>query len=212
MTLGMTGQTTNPNNPNVPVTVQTNIVQSDATEKLFLLYKKYGVGTYGDAIVNNLPIGHYIEQFQAQHAVVPQNTQALANDLLAYFRTIQPIPKIGIMLTGYDGQDPWVVTVDVNGGIAKRGNVDSQNNIQYGIGRGGDTPIVDRLLSQQQFNPLFNVMSLQDAIDFSRHLIRTTIDQMRFEPRFPTVGGPIDTLVVTRHESKFLIQKSLIAH
>lgn len=52
-------------------------------------------------------------------------------------------------------------------------------------------------------------MSLQDAVDFSRHLIRATIDQMRFEPKFPTVGGEIDTLLITNKIVDFLQQKSL---
>ena len=92
----------------------------------------------------------------------------------------------------------------------QRANIDPQTQqLEYGIIRGGDTAIVDRLLSQPKFNPPFQVMNLQDAVDYSRHLIRSTIDQMRFEPRFPTVGGEIDTLVVTWGEARFLAQKSL---
>ena len=52
-------------------------------------------------------------------------------------------------------------------------------------------------------------MNLQDAIDYSRHLIRTTIDQMRFEPRFATVGGNIDTLVITNASTEFIDLKKI---
>jgi len=100
--------------------------------------------------------------------------------------------------------------VDAHQNSINRINVtQGTTNIDYGIVRGGDTAIVDRLLSQPQFNPPFQVMNLQDAIDYSRHLIRSTIDQMRFEPRFATVGGAIDTAVVTPSASQFLARKEL---
>ena len=69
--------------------------------------------------------------------------------------------------------------------------------------------MANRLFNQTGLTPVFIGMNLQDAVDYSRHLIRTTIDQMRFEPRFSTVGGPIDTLIITPHEAKFLEHKIL---
>jgi hypothetical protein len=52
-------------------------------------------------------------------------------------------------------------------------------------------------------------MPLQDAVDYAVHLIRTTIDTMRFEPRFPGVGGAIDVLVVTPGEMRWVQRKEL---
>lgn len=204
-------QIPDPQNPSSQITVRTDIVLSDAAEKVFLLYNRFGIGTFGEALVNSMPIAHYIEQFQSQTAQSPStNTQILASNLLQYFRSLQPIPKVGFIVVGYDDNIPWVVSVDVQNNNAQRSNVNIQTNqVNYGIIRGGDTAIVDRLLSQAQFNPPFQVMNLQDAVDYSRHLIRSTIDQMRFEPRFATVGGFIDTLVVTTDEAKFLARKSL---
>ena len=45
--------------------------------------------------------------------------------------------------------------------------------------------------------PAFDAMPLQDAVDYAVHPTRTTIDTLRFEPRHPTVGGPIDVMTVT---------------
>jgi hypothetical protein len=90
---------------------------------------------------------------------------------------------------------------------SKRHNFTTQQ--LYGVAWGGDSVIVGRLLSIQNSMPIFEVMNLQDAIDYSRHLIRTTIDQMRFEPRFPTVGGNIDTLVITNASTEFIDLKKL---
>ena len=160
--------------------------------------------------MNNLPIAHYIEQFQSQpSANTFNNPQILATNILQYFRALQPIPQVNFIVIGYDNNQPWVIDVNVQNNTNNRINIDTQNQIQYGIARGGDTAIVDRLLSQPIFNPQFQLMNIQDAVDYSRHLIRTTIDQMRFEPRFATVGGSIDTLVATNENASFLMQKSL---
>ena len=52
-------------------------------------------------------------------------------------------------------------------------------------------------------------MPLQDAIDYAIHLIRTTIDSLRFEPRYPSVGGPIDVLIVTPDGMEWVQRKEL---
>ena len=210
-TTGTTSQqVADPRNSACQITVQTSIVLSEAAEKIFLADGRFGIGTFGDALVNNMPIAHYVGQFLSQPGrTTATSTQKLADDVLRYFRALQPAPRVGLLVIGYDANDPLVIGVDVENNVVKRHNIDPQNQLTYGIVRGGDTAIVDRLLSQPQFNPPFQVMNLQDAVDYSRHLIRSTIDQMRFEPRFPTVGGFIDTMVVTTAGARFLAHKML---
>jgi len=41
-------------------------------------------------------------------------------------------------------------------------------------------------------------MTLNDAVDFARFLIRTTADYQRFAKVVPIVGGPIDIAVITK--------------
>ena len=62
-------------------------------------------------------------------------------------------------------------------------------------GASSDIEQATRLIDQN-FIPLFDAMPLQDAVDYAIYLIHTTIETLRFEPRFPTVGGPIDVLVI----------------
>lgn len=197
--------------PNATVTVQTPIVLSDSAYKVFLAFKRFGIGTFGAAIVNNMPIAHYVEAFQTTGAgQEPASVQECAEALLRYFRGLSPIPETSFLVGGYDGAEPAVLEVNVVKNSTKPWNVVAgTTEVTYGILRGGDAAIVNRLLSQKQFNPSFNLMNLQDAVDYSRHLIRTTIDQMKYEPRFPTVGGPIDTLVLTPDEARFLTRKEL---
>ena len=197
-------------NPEAAITVQTQIKISDFASKIFLVYDKYGVGTFGDAIINNIPIAHHISLFQAQNSNIPQSVEHLAQALLQYFSASSPIPNVGFIVAGYKGIIPWVFGVNPQAQSIERVNITGETSqLNYGIVRGGDTAIVDRLLSQAQFNPLFDVMNLQDAVDYSRHLIRLTTEQMRFEPRVATVGGEIDTLILTPNEAKFLYCKEL---
>ena len=56
---------------------------------------------------------------------------------------------------------------------------------------------------------LWTLMTLQDAIDFVRYAINTTIDTMRFTNVNKTVGGPIDILVITPNKAKWISHKKL---
>jgi len=210
-TTGTTSQTVaDPSSPDAQLVVQTNVVLSDAANKLFLLFERYGVETYGDANANDLPIAHYIEQNEAGYAETPPaTTHDCSEGLLAHFNSLDPKPNIGLVVAGYDNLVPNLESLDLNNNSIVRFNVDDNDQVQYGILRAGDTAVVDRLLSQPEFNPSFNVMQLQDAVDYSRHLTRSTIDQLRFEPRFATVGGPIDTLVVQPTGARWLARKEL---
>lgn len=55
----------------------------------------------------------------------------------------------------------------------------------------------------------WGLFSLQDAIDFSRFGIRTTIDAQRFLSTEKTVGGPIDILVIRPDGAQWISQKVL---
>jgi hypothetical protein len=202
----------NPENPQHQINIQTMITLSDATLKVFKLFDKYGVGTFGDAQIDNLPIAHYIKQFEINNSEnPPQTTNDFVTELLNYFRQFNPIPKTGFVICGYDHNEPFVFGVDTFNNTSQRWNfLQEQNRIDYGIVRGGDTDVINRLLNNPQRLPIFQAMNLQDGVDFSRHLIRTTIDQMRFEPAVPTVGGEIDTLIITNNKVEFLYKKKLI--
>lgn len=187
------------------------VVLSDATEKVFLLFNKFGVGVHGDAFINGMPIAHTIQQFEvANDTAKPATPEECAHALLEYFRAINPVPNVGMVLVGYDRLDQWVLGVEVpTGEVIRRNATTDTQEVTYTAAWGGDILIINRLLSDPHYYPPFAAMNLQDAVDLSRHLIRSTIDQMRFEPRFASVGGPIDTLVLSPSNTEFLAHKSL---
>ncbi len=71
------------------------------------------------------------------------------------------------------------------------------------------------LLDQEnvQFIPEISIpwefMSLQDAIDFARFAITTTVETMKFANVNKTVGGPIDILVIRPDKASWISHKKL---
>ncbi len=43
-------------------------------------------------------------------------------------------------------------------------------------------------------------MPIQDAIDLAEFLVHTTVGFTRFKRGAPTVGGPIESAAITKHE------------
>lgn len=211
----LTVQTPQPTtaNPQATVPTRTPWVVSDSARKVFVVHDRVAVGSWGDAMILDMPIAHHIAAFAIANPLQPTSTvEQLTDSILAHFRAIAPSAMTGFVVAGYDGPDPYVYEINVGLNMKKRWNVDpASGKTTYAVFYGGDYDILTRLLSNPSTNPAFNLLNLQDAVDFSRHLIRTTIDQMRFEPRFPTVGGHIDTVTLTPNRTKFLVRKELHA-
>ena len=189
-----------------PYWIQTGLIVSDSTYKVIDLYKRYGVSTCGASYVDGMPIAHHIEVFQFKNVNAPETVNALSEALLIFFRAMVPIPNIFFHVTGYVGEEPWIVVIDVSAGTFSRLN---STALKYGAWWNGDTAIAGRLAAGTNASIDCSALNVQDAVDLSRHLIRTTIDQMRFELSFPTVGGPTDTLLVTPKVAEFLKRKEL---
>lgn len=56
---------------------------------------------------------------------------------------------------------------------------------------------------------LWGYFTLQDAVDFARYAVETTINTMRFKNVVETVGGNVDILVITSDETKWLQKTEL---
>lgn len=64
-------------------------------------------------------------------------------------------------------------------------------------------------LRQPELDIAWNLMTLQDGIDFAEYAIKTTIDTMRFQVAPKTVGGPIDILVIKPNGAQWIQHKEL---
>lgn len=187
-------------------------VVSDATNKVFLLFGRIGVVTAGSAHINSMPIEHYIKVFEMDN--VKEGHTALVYDITAklgrYFKELSEENNVYFMIAGYDNNEAFLYELNSIQGDERINRLNSANPgiLDYGLAWFGEVEVANRLTSGQ-YMPAFNFMNIQDAIDYSRHLIRTTIDQLRFEPRFATVGGEIDTLLIQPEGGVYINKKDL---
>jgi hypothetical protein len=194
--------------------IQQQLVLSDSAYKIVELRTiGVGIGIYDAGIINNQPADTHVHRFEEEKVAPDDDVLTVGDKFLEYFRVNFPGVPVGYHIAGYRTENrasiPYVLvghTVREPG--LRRVNVDGNATVQYGITRAGDTLVANRLIDQS-YLPLFPAMPLQDAVDYAVHLIRTTIDTMRFEPRFPSVGGPIDVLVVTPGGLRWVQRKEL---
>ncbi len=143
---------------------------------------------------------------------------------------------LGFLVAGYNGDGvgrlyevlvPGDVTEHVTTqtlGAVTRGQYDIVDRVIYGVDWNRLAAEEERLpdgmeerLRQLQFH-LILPSTLQDAIDFAMFIIRTTIDMQRFSDgtfgmtgSFPTCGGPIRVLSVTRRGVEWVADRPLTA-
>lgn len=178
------------------------VVLSDHGYKVIALdVAPVGISCFDAAIINNEPIDSHIRRFAEQALAKGDNVSQVAAKLVSYFNSRFPNVPVGFHVCGYQVEKnisvPYIYTCHtVKETSPARRNVNPQGNVVHGLTFSGETSVIQRLISKD-FVPRLDAMPLQDAIDYAIHLIRTTIDTLRFEPRFPTVGGAIDILVMT---------------
>lgn len=194
--------------------VQQQLVLSDNAFKVVELRTTgVGISIYDAGIINNQPADSHVHRFEEEAVTPGDAVLSVGEKFIKYFQNNFPNIGVGYHIAGYREENkvsvPYVLvghTIREPG--LRRVNADADGKVQYGITRAGDTLIANRLIDPNHL-PLFPAMPLQDAVDYAVHLIRTTIDTMRFEPRFPSVGGPIDVLVVTPSGPRWVQRKEL---
>jgi hypothetical protein len=197
-----------------PMTVEHQVVLSDNAYKVEVLERVgVGVATFGASIIDNMPVTRYVWRFERTEVSQGETVLAVAQKLMHYFRTQFPDVEVGFHVCGYrreeEGSIPYVYFCHTTKEAEpKRWNADEQGEIKFGVIRSGDTHVADRLIDPKSL-PVFSAMPLQDAIDYAIYLISTTIETLRFEPKFPSVGGPIDVLVITPRGMRFVQRKEL---
>jgi len=194
--------------------LQQQLVLSDNAFKVVEL-RKIGVGIslYDAGIINNEPVDSHVHRFEEEVLTADDDVLTAADKFVEHFKTGFPNVGIGFHISGYRHEDRASIPYVLVGHTTrepepKRVNAVEDGRVQYGITRAGETQIANRLIDPKQL-PLFNAMPVQDAVDYAVHLIRTTIDTMRFEPQFPSVGGPIDIAVVTPDGFRWVQRKEL---
>ena len=205
---------------------QFSITASDSNRKVFVIKDKFGLGTFGAADINGIPISGYINQFIEEKITDKTNIDEIPKSLHEFFGDNLGKPATTFYLCGYklenDISIPYIYLIDIANAQTNRINI-AGDEIQYGANWGGESEVMMRLLNNIKINNgtgwvdlvtpgiPFNFFTLQDAIDFSIYAVRTTIETFRFQQRIKTVGGPIDILAIRPDGTKWIQNKELKA-
>lgn len=84
------------------------------------------------------------------------------------------------------------------------GNVTYSGGSSYSTGHSGGK---SSILPFEEI--LWSYFTLQDAVDFAKYAVETTIQTMRFKNVVETVGGSVDILVITPDETNWLQKEQL---
>jgi len=203
-------------------------ISSDAVMKTFLLEEqRVGISNYGQDLLNSVPMESYIKRFIEEELIAEDDVTTIPQKLVEYFRKPFPDADAGFHVAGYRKEGkasiPYVYHCHIAKNIAERSNIKPDDSIAYGATWHGQTDIIASIINpvtakdekgadkviRAPVRILWSTMTLQDAVDFSIYAIRTTIDTMRFQARPKNVGGPIDVLILTPDESKWIQRKEL---
>lgn len=196
------------------VRVQQQVVLTDNAYKIVDLKSGHvGIAAYDAIVIDNQPIESHIRRFEEEALSGNDDVRTVADKFLQYLQKKHPGANVGFHVAGYRVENkssvPYVlVGHTLHEKAIRRVNATDEGVVQFGVVRAGDVLVANRLIDAN-FLPLFAAMPLQDAIDYAVHLIRTTIDTLRFEPRYPSVGGPIDVLVITSDGMQWVQRKEL---
>jgi len=203
-------------------------VNSDAVMKTFLLEQQaVGISTFGADLLAGVPMSSHIEKFIEEELTNVDSVTTIPRKLVDHLRGAFPGADVGFHVCGYKKEGktsvPHVYHCHVSRDIAERKNVKPDSSIAYGAVWSGQIDIITSIVNPVLVKDpkgidkairtpapiVWGAMTLQDAIDFSIYAIRTTIDTMRFQARPKNVGGPIDVLLLTAHEARWICRKEL---
>lgn len=194
--------------------VEQQLVLSDSAYKVVdLKTVSVGMSLYDAGMIDNQPMESHVRRFEEEALSHNDDVRSVANKFMEYLQKKHPTANVGFHVAGYRTEGkasvPYVlVGHTIHEKTTRRVNATEEGQLQFGVVRAGDVLVANRLIDPN-YLPLFAAMPLQDAIDYAVHLIRATIDTLRFEPRYPSVGGPIDVLVIRADGLQWVQRKEL---
>ena len=196
---------------------------SDTAQKVFLAPNNIGIAACGASSINNLPIVGFINDFIRQEIHNDTDIDAVPQQLLTFFNTLSPNLGVQFIVVGYKTTESGIEQRGYQVDVAQRSVVQRIINGEQGASWAGEALTLSRLITpvasiqpNGQYSPmpqeeiLWQYFTLQDAVDFARYAVETTIKTMHFKNVVETVGGPVDILVITPDGGRWLNKKELL--
>lgn len=194
---------------------------TDTTNKTFLCPNNIGISTCGDSSLCGAPITGYIESFIREKITEQTNITSVPQMLIEFFNATPEVPDTTFIVAGYSTIQnipvQCVYTLNV-----KKKSVSYIDTTFQGAKWCGETQTMSKIIqttymkdaegteiSLGETNITWGLFTLQDAINFARYAIETTINTMRYSNVVETVGGPIDILVIKPDQAFWIQRKEL---
>ena len=195
---------------------------TNTTNKTFLCPNNSGISICGDASINGKPISGFMEAFIREKIDEKTDIDSMPKLVKDYFKNLYSGLNITYIIAGYKKENEkhiqkicrvrtnmdGIEAIDTSGqGALWDGEIMTLTKLL--------TPVYCKSAETGEFVALpmpefaWNYYTLQDAIDFAKYGIKTTIDTMRFQTVLETVGGPIDILVIKPESAEWLAKKEL---
>ena len=196
---------------------------TNTTNKTFLCPNNAGISACGDASIQGKPISGFIEAFIREKIKKETDIEEMPILIKEYFKNLEANLKSTFIIAGYKKEGEK----DVQKIYRVRTHMEAIEMVNTSAGQGalwdGEvltltkllTPVYAKNPNTGAFEPMpipefaWNYYTLQDAIDFAKYGIKTTMDTMRFQIAIESVGGPIDILIIRPGEAEWLERKEL---
>lgn len=192
---------------------------TNSTDKTFICPNGAGISTCGDSSILGKPITGYIQDMIRTQIIETCYVKDIPQIIIAYFNELPTVPDTNFLIAGYDETGKKQLLYKVNVKSKDCCIIDTTNQ---GATWDGEIVTLSRLIQKVAIkedtgeytdlpveNILWEYFTLQDAVDFARYAVETTIQTMRFKNVVETVGGAVDILVITPDETKWLQKETL---
>lgn len=194
---------------------------TNSTDKTFICPNGVGISTCGDASFQNRPITGFIQEMIRTRIGKECAVQDVPQIIIDYFNGFSAVPDTTFIVAGYEKDETQNQQLLYRVHV-KTDQIETVDTKYQGAIWNGEIFTLTRLINnvacknadgQYQDLPyediLWQYFTLQDAIDFARYAVETTIQTMRFKNVIETVGGTVDILVITPTETRWLQKEDL---
>lgn len=192
---------------------------TDSTPKTFVTQANVGISYCGVATIQDKPITGYIEGFIEENK--DKDVDEIKQMITSYFAGLQPGLNAIFTIGGYMNED-GALKQKLYRVYTQSKKIEEIDTSEQGAIWSGESDILSRIINpvfikkedgvyeQMPQSPiLWQYFTLQDAVDFARFSVKTTIDTMKYQRRIKTVGGPIDILVIKPTEAIWIEKRQL---
>jgi hypothetical protein len=213
---------TNTQNLGNKIIERIGIHTTNTTDKTFLCPNGTGISTCGQSSIQGKPITGFIQDMIRSQITENTLVENIPNIILDYFENLGTNIDTKFIVAGYQSigdekKEQKIFKVQI-----KDKNVEAIETDSQGAAWEGETTTLTRLIQNVAIKTadnkyidlpyeeiLWGYFTLQDAVDFARYSVETTIQTMRFKNMIETVGGSVDILVITPEGANWLQKEQL---